>query len=61
METIKMILLLIVSLIVGFGVWYLIFWFVSSEPNLFVWGWWIKILYLFFGFTSSGKFLEETT
>ena len=60
METIKLISKLLLSLILGFGIWYLIFWFVSAESNLFVWGPWTKAFYLFFGFTSTGKFLEET-
>lgn len=61
METIKLILLLIISLILGFGVWYLIFWFVSTESNLFIWGTWTKIFYLFLGVNSTGQILKETT
>jgi hypothetical protein len=59
MEIVKFILILLLSLIIGFGFWYLIFWFVSSESNLFIWGPWTKAFYLIFGFTSSGKTLEE--
>lgn len=59
METIKVVLLFILSIIIGFGFWYLIFWFISAESNLFVWGPWTKTFYLFFGFTSTGKTLEE--
>ena len=55
----KTILVLILSLIMGFGMWYLIFWFITSESNLFVWGPWTKGFYLFFGIASSGQILEE--
>lgn len=61
METIKLILLLIISLILGFGIWYLIFWFVSAESNLFIWGTWTKIFYLFLAVNSAGQILKETT
>lgn len=60
METIKLILLLLMSLIIGFGVWYLIFWFVSAESNLFIWGPWTKIFYLFLAVNSTGQILKET-
>lgn len=48
------------SLIIGFGVWYLIFWFVSAESNLFIWGPWTKIFYLFLAVNSTGQILKET-
>lgn len=60
METFKLIISLFLSLILGFGVWYLIFWFVSAEVNLFLWGPWTKIFYLFLGFSSSSQILKET-
>jgi hypothetical protein len=61
MEIIKLLLLLLLSLIYGFGVWYLIFWFVSAESNLFIWGPWTKVFYMFFGLILSNKILKETT
>ena len=60
METIKIVFSFLLSVIGGFGFWYLIFWFVSSEPNLFMWGPWTKGFYLFFGFTSTGQILEKS-
>ncbi len=53
MEAIKTILLFLVGFIFGFGFWYLIFWFVTTEPNLFVWHWVTKVMYLFFAFASA--------
>jgi hypothetical protein len=53
MEAIKIILLFIIGLVFGFGFWYLIFWFVSNEPNLFMWHWVTKILYLLFSFSAT--------
>ncbi len=44
----------------GFGFWYLIFWFVSNEPNMFVWHWVTKIVYLFFGFSSTTGIINAT-
>lgn len=53
METIKVIFLFLLGFIFGFGFWYLIFWFVSNQPNLFEWHWVTKILYLMFAFSST--------
>jgi hypothetical protein len=61
METIKAILLLVLSLIFGFGFWYLIFWFLTSEMNLFIWPWWVKGLYLIFSFAATGGTFELFT
>lgn len=61
-QLIKLILLLIISFSFGFGFWYLIFWFISNEPNLFLWNWVIKLLYLIFGgYATEGvvKILKE--
>lgn len=49
----KSILLLIISVLFGFGIWYVIFWFVSNESNLFMWHWVTKIVYLILSFTAS--------
>ncbi len=53
MVTIKVLFLFLLGFVFGFGFWYLIFWFVSNEPNMFVWHWVTKIVYLFFGFSST--------
>ena len=60
METVKLIISRLLSLILGFGVWYLIFWFVSAESNLFIWGPWTKVFYLFLGFSSTTSIIKET-
>jgi len=49
----KSILLLIISVLFGFGIWYVIFWFVSNESNLFMWHWVTKIVYLILSFAAS--------
>jgi hypothetical protein len=58
METIKFIFVLILSVIIGFGLWYLIFWFVSNESNLFLWHPVGKIFYLIFGIASSTNIIN---
>lgn len=55
----KIILTFIFSLLLGFGSWYLIFWFLTVEPNLLLWYWWVKILYLLLSYTSSAEILEK--
>jgi hypothetical protein len=59
MEIIKFILVIILGTIIGFGLWYLIFWFVSNEPNLFLWHPVGKIFYLMLGLASSTNIINE--
>jgi hypothetical protein len=40
--------------------WYLIFWFVTAEDNLFAWGGWTKAAYLFLSFLSMSGIADET-
>jgi predicted ABC-type exoprotein transport system permease subunit len=47
------ILIVILCLVFGFGFWYLIFWFVTTERNLFLWHWGTKTVYLLFAFAST--------
>jgi hypothetical protein len=58
MELIKVIFLFTLGFVFGFGFWYLIFWFVSNEPNLFEWHWVTKIVYLILSFTSTSGIIE---
>lgn len=60
MHVIKVIGLLILSFLVSFGLWYLIFWFITAEDNLFMWSGWIKAFYLILGFTSMTGIIDET-
>ena len=58
MTFIKTILLFLVGIIIGFGFWYIIFWFITTEPNLLLWHWATKIVYLFFAFASMSGILD---
>jgi hypothetical protein len=53
LEIIKKILIISASLLFGFGVWYLIFWFVSTESNAFTWSLFMKILYLLLSYSTT--------
>ena len=57
MATLKMLLTVVLSFIFGFGFWYLIFWFITAEVNLFLWSGWTKAAYLLMSFAAvSGTF-----
>jgi hypothetical protein len=58
MEIIKVLFLFLIGFLFGFGFWYLIFWFVSNEPNMFEWHWATKIVYLIFSFASTSGTIE---
>jgi hypothetical protein len=57
-EILKVISLFLLGILFGFGFWYLIFWFVSNQPNMFEWHWVTKIVYLFFSFSSTSGIIN---
>ena len=59
MEIIKLLALLLICFVFGFGFWYLIFWFVTNESNLFLWGVWTKIFYLILSFSATSGGVKE--
>jgi hypothetical protein len=58
LEVIKVISILLFGILLSFGGWYLIFWFLTGESDLFVWFWWVKLLYLIFSFSSLSSLFE---
>jgi hypothetical protein len=58
MELIKFILITIFSIIIGFGLWYSIFWFFTLEPNLFLWHWAVKVIFLILSVSSSSNIVD---
>jgi len=58
LEVIKAISILLFGILSSFGGWYLIFWFLTGESDLFVWFWWVKLLYLIFSFSSLSSLFE---
>lgn len=61
MVLIKTILAFLVSFIGGFGIWYFIFFFLTSEPNLLLWHWVTKILYLIFSMSAVNGIANQIT
>jgi hypothetical protein len=59
METFKTIVGIVTSFFFGFGLWFLVFWFITMEPNLFIWGMWTKVTYLILSFLASAGFSRE--
>ena len=49
----KNMLIILFSLTMGFGVWYLIIWFITLNVNPFEWGLLTKLIYLILGYSSS--------
>jgi hypothetical protein len=45
----------------GFGVWYLIIWFITLNVNPFEWGLITKLIYLILGYSSSEVTRETLT
>jgi len=57
----KNMLIILFSLIMGFGVWFLIIWFVTLDFNLFEWGLVTKLIYLILGYSLSEITRERLT
>lgn len=58
MERFKFIVTLVTSLFIGFGLWFMVFWFLTMEPNLFIWEPWVKITYLILSFVATSGVSE---
>ncbi len=58
---IKIFIILMFSFLFGFGFWYLIFWFITAQYNLFLWHWATKIIYVLLSITSTSGIVESTT
>lgn len=59
MIDLRILIIVTVTYIVCYGLWYLIFWFLTSQPNLFLWTWWVKLLYLLFASSYSVNFIDK--
>jgi hypothetical protein len=56
-----MIIAILISFIFGFGFWYMIFWFLTNEPNLFLWHFVTKLSYILLSFLAIGGILTNLT
>jgi hypothetical protein len=61
MKLIKDIIVLILSIGFGSGIWYVVFWFISNEPDLFTWHWVTKVVYLILAASTSQGIYEGLT
>lgn len=52
------IITIIVSLILGFSIWYLLGWFVSNEYNMFLWPAYGKLIYIFLSCAAANGIAE---
>lgn len=58
-QLIRLVFVLALAFILGFGIWYLIFWFLTNELDPFKWFWLTKVGYLILGLSSTGGFIEK--
>lgn len=59
LDLIRRIFLILFSLSLGFGIWYLIFWFVSNEQNAYTWSTGTKIFYVILSILTSETMLKN--
>jgi len=60
MSALKTFGILLLSFVFSFGIWYLIFWFITAEDNLFIWNGWTKAAYLLMTFLTMIGIADET-
>ena len=46
-------LILISSILMGYGAWYFIFWFITNQSNMLEWTLFAKLIYLFLSMGSA--------
>ena len=59
MEKFKVLLTLLLSLILAFGIWYIIFWFLLNESNMFIWSIFSKIIYIILSVIAASGIVEN--
>lgn len=59
MKQIKTLLRLFTSILIGYGLWYIIFYFITSNINLLEWNIATKLVYLGFGLITTSKLEDE--
>jgi hypothetical protein len=59
METIRKAFIILFSLLIGFGLWYVIFVFVSNKRDAFTWTTGTKIFYVFLSILTSESMLKN--
>ena len=59
MKIFKGIVIFTISIIIGFGAWYLMGWLISNQSNIFLWHPIGKIIYLIMGFLASSNVAEQ--
>lgn len=52
-------IVLLLSFILIFGVYYVVGWFILNEKNAFIWPWWFKVIYLLLSFASWGNLSDN--
>ncbi len=60
MNVLKIFGILLLSFVFSFSMWYLIFWFITAEDNLFIWSRWTKAAYLLLAFLTMTGITDET-
>ena len=61
MALIKTIFAFIFAFLGGFGIWYFIFFFLTTEANPLLWHWVTKILYLIFSMSAVNGIANQIT
>jgi hypothetical protein len=59
MEKFKVLGVLLLSLILAFGIWYIMFWFLLNESNMFMWSLFSKVIYITLSFLSASGIAEN--
>jgi hypothetical protein len=60
MHILKIFGVILLSFVFSFSIWYLIFWFITAEDNLFIWSGWTKAAYLLLSFMAMSGIADET-
>jgi hypothetical protein len=59
MKDFKGLTTLIVSLVVGYGIWYMIISFIILEPQITEWHWGTRLLFLIMGAASTNSIMSN--
>jgi hypothetical protein len=59
MSSLKIFTVVILSVMFGFGTWYLVIWFLTNESDPFKWSMFVKIIFLLMGGVSTESTIKN--
>lgn len=55
----RVIIIVTVTFVISYGLWYLVFWLLTSQSSPFLWPWWVKLIYLILAASHANNMIDK--